>query len=78
MPPTNLYRKFRRLSAAILLTLVVVAFSSCSEKQAKLIPADCSAVIKIDVASIYDKSGAADNEDVKDICDKLLDLAKEK
>ena len=78
MTPTNLYHNLRRLSAAILLTLVVVAFSSCSEKQAKLIPADCSAVIKIDVASIYDKSGAADNEDVKDICDKLLDLAKEK
>lgn len=69
------FSNVRGLFTGLMLLLVTVAVSSCSGDHARILPEDCAGVVKIDVKSIFDKSGLKGSSDVKDWKEKILEAA---
>lgn len=67
----------RRAALAALFVLLAVSVASCGSDHAKILPADCPGVVKIDVKSLLEKSQLDERSEVKDWKEKALDYADE-
>lgn len=62
---------------AAVLMLLALTVASCGSDHAKILPADCPGVVKVNVKSLLDKANAEERPEVKDLKEKMLDYADE-
>lgn len=72
-------KKVNMVLRGTLLSCLVVAASflltGCTQDYPKVLPSDCAAIMKVDVAAIAEKAGLEDNSSVSDIKEKFLEAA---
>lgn len=69
----NVMKSLRSVMLGGFAMFAVLLLTSCGEKYAKVLPADCSGVMKIDVASITEKAALEDNNDIKDVKEAIIE-----
>lgn len=67
----------RRWLVAFAAVAVMACLTACSDDYAKVLPADCAGVVKVDAKSIAEKARLGDNADLKDFKEQFRDKAEE-
>lgn len=62
--------------AAFVVVAAALCLTSCSDDYAKVLPADCSAVVKVNTKSVIKKAKLDKNDGLRDLTDKIRDEAE--